>query len=197
MPGFLIPNTQPCNEGFKGQSVYEGPDPNMEYARRNRWILEFLEPFGDIKNGILLYAHKCTRPTPEIEEIEIHHGQDVIYRPGKNRWYPIDFTFYEKAHGTGDGPPTEDETARRIYDWWARSMINLTESRHGELDDYLKYGNLQMLDGSGIGIWEYQLYECWPLKVSPSDLDYADSNIAEITVTLRYNKAKEFNAPKL
>lgn len=193
MPGFHIPeaiNSCLDDGAFRDRSAYTGPDPNMEYARRNRWLLEFMEPFGMVYDGILVYAHKCTRPTPEIDEVVIHHGQDEIYRPGKNRWNPIDFTFYEKAPGN---PPTIDETASLIYKWWAKTTLVLTESRHGELRDYLKNGNLQMLDGSGKMIWEYRLYECWPMKVSPSDLDYADSNIAEITVTLRFNKAKETN----
>lgn len=190
MPGFHIPQSAAScldKDAFQERSTYTGPDPNMEYARRNRWMLEFLEPFGNVYDGILIYAHKCMRPTPEIDEIKIHHGQDEIYRPGKNRWNPVDFTFYEKSPGN----PTFDEAAERIYKWWAETTIVLTESKHGELNDYLKNCNLRMLDGVGNKIWEYNLYECWPMKVSPCDLDYSDSNIAEITVTLRFNKAKE------
>lgn len=190
MPGFNVPNADSCldKDAFKGRSTYVGPDPNMEYARKNRWLLEFLEPFGSIQSGILVYAHKCTRPTVEIDEIQIHNCQDEIYRPGKNRWNPIDFTFYEKAPGDES---LIDEVAERIYKWWGETTIILSGSKHGKPSDYLKNGNLQMLDGTGKTMWEYKLYECWPMKVSPTDLDYSDGSIAEITVTLRFNKAKE------
>jgi len=192
MPGFYIPGAiESCldENAFKGSAgSYLGPDPNMEYARNNRWLLEFLEPFGNIQNGILVYAHKCSRPSAEIDEIKIHHGQDEIYRPGKNKWNPVDFTFYEKSPGDED---SYNEAAERIYKWWSDTTIILRESRHGEIRNYLKSCNLQMLDGVGRRIWEYQLYECWPLKVSSSDLDYSDGSISEITVTIRFNKVKE------
>lgn len=193
MPGFYIPDsTKACldDHAFKGVSAYDGPDPNMEYARNNRWLIEFLEPFGNIKDGILVYAHKCARPTPELDEIRIHSGQDEIYRPGKNRWNPIDFTFYEKSPTSAEGT-TADEAAKRIYEWWSNSTLILRQSKHGSIANYLKTAHLQMLDGIGKSIWQYSLYQCWPVKVSPSDLDYADGNIAEITVTLRFSKAKE------
>ncbi len=190
MPGFFIPDSDKAcldDNAFKTQSAYAGPDPNMEYARRNRWLIEIFEPFGTVQKGILVYARKCARPSPEIDVITVHHGQDEIYRPGKNRWGPIDFTFYEKA----DGNSLVNESAERIYKWWAETMIILQQSRHGELANYLKSGSIKMLDGVGRGIWEYRLYECWPIKVTPSELDYGDSQIAEISVTLRFNKAKE------
>ena len=191
IPGFNIPDAiKGCldEHAFQGKSSYDGPDPNMEYARKHRWLLEFLEPFGSIKDGILLYAYKCNRPTPNIDEIVIHHGQDEIYRPGKNRWNPIEFSFYEKSPGDKS---IVDETAERMYKWWGESVIILTQSIHGNINNYLKNGIVQMLDGVGKSIWEYHLYECWPTKITPSDLDYSDSNIADITITLRFNKAKE------
>lgn len=191
MPGFNIPSSSAScldKDAFQGASAYDGPDPNMEYARNNRWLIEFLEPFGSKNNGILLYAHKCSRPSPEIDEIKIHQGQDEIFRPGKNRWSPVEFTFYEKAPGD---PVTVDEAAERIYNWWGKIMINLERSIHNDPSDYLKNCTLQMLDGSGNPIWNYYIYECWPMTIKANDLDYSDSNIAEITVTLRYNKAKE------
>lgn len=187
MPGFKIPNVISCTSR---PSTYDGPDIDVEFARTNRWLFEVLPPFGTIKDGILLYAHKCTRPTPEIDQIVIHHGQDEIYRPGKNRWSPIDITFYEKTKSLSDIPKLVDEAAERVYKWWSESVLVLRESRHGKQEGFPN-GILKMLDGYGNTIWEYNLYQCWPTKVTPSDLDYADGNIAEITVTIRFNKAKE------
>jgi hypothetical protein len=52
-----------------------------------------------------------------------------------------------------------------------------------------------MLDGLGRKVWEYNLYDCWPIKVSPNDLDYSNTALSEISVTMRYNKAEEVKAP--
>lgn len=156
----------------------------------------------------MLFCEKCTRPTPEIDEITIHRGQDEIYRPGKNRWSPIEFTFYEKLSGGhsvsgyyGVGNQT-NEVAELIYKWWGseesaysnrHTMINLSTSTQHALGpkSYYKNAQLQMLDGVGKPVWTYFLYDCWPQKISPIDLSYSDSDIATITVTMRFNKAVE------
>ena len=48
-----------------------------------------------------------------------------------------------------------------------------------------------MTDGADSTIWQYQMYGCWPSKISPDDLDYAASEISEIAFTLEMDKAKE------
>lgn len=197
MPGFNIPPFQapsrscdPNIQIFDEASAYQGPGFVTETARRHRFRIDLFEPFGPISLGqpgagdIMLFVEKCTRPTPEIDEITIHNGQDEIYRPGKQRWGPVEFTFYEKVE-------ERDEVAERIYDWWGRVMINLTRSGHNLPTDYYKSGQLQMLDGVGNPVWTYFLYDCWPQKVSPIELSYSDTDIATITVVLRFNKAEE------
>lgn len=194
MPGFNIPpfnSAETCDtDSFKNQSAYFGPSSTVETARKHRYRLEILEPFGSNNDGILLFCEKCTRPSPELDEIVIHNAQDEIYRPGKQKWNPIEFTFYEKLREES-GNSSVDDVAERIYRWWGETMVDLTRSIHNPITNYYKNAHLQMLDGVGRPVWTYFLYECWPHKISPSDLSYSDSDIATISVTLRYNKARE------
>jgi hypothetical protein len=132
---------------------------------------------------------KCTRPTPESDEITIHNGQDEIYRPGKNKWNPVEFTFYEKFRGQ-PGDFTND-AADKIYRWREETVAVLRESRLAPALVMYRNAELQMLDGVGNSAWTYFLYDCWPQKVTPSDLAYSDTDIATVSVTLRYNKAQE------
>lgn len=200
MPGFNISTSAGCpitGSNLSNSPIYRGPSATIETARSHRFKLEVLEPFGpDRGTGIILNLEKCTRPTPEIDEITLHSGQDEIYRPGKNRWSPIEFTFYEKLSGTSgeDGGSPTDSAAKRIYQWWGSTMINLRASSHNAVTEYYKRAELSMKDGYGKDVWTYYLYDCWPIKVTPSNLDYANSDIARITVTLRYNKAQEKKA---
>jgi len=180
MPGFFIST-------HSGTLSTDLPIHTIETARSHRFRLEVLEPFGVGQNGILLYLEKCTRPTPEIDEVVIYNGQDEIYRPGKNRWLPIEFTFYERLNSGG----TTDDAAEKIYKWWGETMINLQESSLNQTSDFYKRAELTMLNGLNETVWKYYLYDCWPAKVTPSDLAYSDSEIARISVTLRYNKAEE------
>ena len=178
IPGFNVPSG--------GGTVVGSPTSLQETARRHRWKLE-IEPndytgsdFGDIE----IFAHKATRPTPEIDVITIHHSQDEVYLPGKNRWAPIEITFYEIAKKTGNA------TAAALYQWWSKEVINLVRSRiaWGRLK---RECTLTQLNGIGRGIYEYKLYGCWPEKVTPEDLNFDESTICEIVLRLRYDKAVE------
>lgn len=193
MPGFDISDamTAMCHEDNIAPENARTASPlnTVETARKHRYALEIFEPLGTQQDGILLYLEKCTRPTPEFDEITIHNGQDEIYRPGKVKWNPIEFTFYEKTTGKDDD--LTDQAAELIYKWWAESTAIISESRHTFPSLYYKNAELAMLDGVGRPIWTYFLYDCWIQKTSPSDLAYSDSDIATISIIMRYNKAKE------
>jgi hypothetical protein len=195
MPGFDVHLSGPaCHDGETGWAPSRPkPSNTVETARRHRFKFEVLEPLD--KELLLVYAYKATRPSVEIEQIVVHNGQDEIYRPGKHKWRPIDITFYERVFGEiFEGPNMSfgyDQPAELINQWWASTMINLQTSLHGGPSTYRKPCQLDMLDGLGNSIWVYYLANCWPMKVEPSDLSYADAEIADITVTLSYDKAIE------
>lgn len=211
MPGFDISQmnsplgpvlSSACHDGAVPypQKYLPQPTNTTETARRYRYRFETLEPLD--QESLLVYAYKTTRPSVEIDQIVIHNGQDEIYRPGKNRWLPIDITFYERIFGeTGEDAMITggyDQPAELIYKWWSETMININKSLHGLIWDstsgvkgYRKPCQLTMLDGLGSSVWAYYLANCWPMKVTPCELGYADTEIADITVTLAYDKAME------
>jgi len=199
MPGFNIPapDSDCAPPGLEGKPPYDPPSYITESARKHRYIWEIFaaQSLGGSSldwQSLLVYAYKCSRPTPEFDEITIHSAQDEIYRPGKNRWKPVEVSFYEVVNSAG-----EDSPAMLIYDWWAgdprnsKSILDLRTSTHNVPKDYYRLCKLAMLDGEAKYIWQYELMDCWPSKVTPSDLSYADTDIADITVTLRFNKARE------
>lgn len=204
MPGFLINTIAPTPEEnrFEGRNFTSGPSNLVDTARKYRWIFESLTsaaapvaPFGENRgtDGILLYAHKCGRPTYETEDVVIHSGLTEIHRPGKVKWNPIEMSFYEKIYSSSvnNGFNTGyNEVADKIYTWW-RAMIDTSYNLTYSPSLYTKDAVLKQLDGAGSTIYTYFLYNCWPIKVSPDDLDYSNSDISEITVTIRYDKAEE------
>lgn len=165
MPGFII----------NGQGL--GPDSTVETARRHRWKFTAFDPIKDI----LLFAHKCGRPGPEFDKIVMHHGQDQIQFPGKNKWPSIDISFYQTVGGKND-------VAGAIYEWWTKSVVDLSKSK---INLTKRTCELQQLDGKGAGIYIYTMYGCYVSKVKPDDLDYSSSAISEITFTLEMDKAIE------
>lgn len=198
MPGFKWIFDDGCGSGAPG----EGPSPAAETARVHRYILEILEPMGDKAGGVLLFLQKCTRPSPEFDEVMIHSAQDEIARPGKIHWKPVEFTFYEVLGKNGSRSPSligggvgggagVNLTAKYVYTWWSKTMMDINTSLFAPPAEYLKDAQLDMVDGTGAPIWTYNLYDCWPAKVSPADLDYTSSPIATITVSLRFSKCIE------
>lgn len=191
IPGFNIPLSAMCSDVVDSDpfTPREGPGINVETARKHRYLLEVLSPLGSSSaDGILFFLKACTRPSAEIDEIVIHNGQDEIYRPGKNRWRALDMTFYEVL-STENDEKHSDLAANKIFSWWARKVLNIDKSRL-QVNPTVDM-QLSMLDGSGRSVWTYYLYRCWPLKITPSDLSYADTDLAEISLTLRFDKADE------
>jgi hypothetical protein len=170
MPGFNIGDTTDAGS----------PRATVETRRRHRWRFTTLDP---ILNEILIYAVRADRPRPVTEKITIHHGQDQIYIPGKNRWEPIDVAFYEIEN---------PDAADKLLSWY-KKVINLPTA---EINNSFKsQGKLEMLNGQGQATWEATLYNCWPVQITWDPLDYQQSDICVITATVSYDKALVQSTP--
>jgi len=173
--------------GFNICGIGDGPSGKIETARKNRWRFTTLDPIQEL----LLFAHKATRPSPEIDRIVMHQAQDEAYFPGKNRWKPIDISFYEVVtHPDVVQPFT---AALYIYQWWSAKILDLEKSRIAQVPTIKQRCELTLLDGCGYATHVYTMDGCWISKVTPDDLDYADGDILDITFTLEMDKCRETN----
>jgi len=154
------------------------PGATVETARQHRWKFATLKPLSDI----LIYAHKAGRPKVEIDRGILHHIQDQICFPGKQKWLPIDISFYHVI--------TNTDAAFKIYQWWSSKVLDIARS---SINLEKVTCTLEMLDGKGTSTYRYTMYGCWPSKVTPEELDYASTKISEVTFTLEMDKAKEEN----
>ena len=164
MPGFNIGDT--TDAGL--------PRATVETRRRHRWRFTTLDP---TTKEILVYAQKADRPRPVTDKITIHHGQDQIHIPGKNRWEPIDVSFYETEN---------PDAAEKLLNWY-KKVIDLPAAQINT--SFRSNGKLEMLDGQGQSTWEAHLYNCWPIQITWDPLDYTMSDICVVTVTVSYDKA--------
>ncbi len=191
MPGFRISSRD-------GQTAGDDKDPlaTLESARRHRWRITVLGagPAGSYKplEEIIIYAFKGQRPSLEIDKITIHHGQDEAYFPGKNRWAPVNFSFYEVLDKEG-----RNLSAIALYGWQKEVVIDLSQSlirsnckRNVVYQQYLSEpaGDKRSIPKVS---HEYALISAWPSKITPDELDYSSSEVSVIQVTLTYDKAVE------
>lgn len=178
MPGFAIPLNGTGCKAVPPDPL--APNARMETSRVYRYQFNIFQPLDKIK----VICHKSDRPIPEIDRITMHHGQDEIYWPGKNRWRPIEITFYE-----GHLAPNTDSTCKAIYDWWSKNVVNIAFSQI--VTKFKQNCSLQMLDGNRNPVWTYSMYGCWPSLITPSSLNYSESEIAEVTVRVEMDKCVE------
>lgn len=188
MPGFKMPDVPECKDiqGGAGPGSSAGATIPMEVARTHRYKVEIYNVNAGTQDSssVTFYASKVTRPILEIDRITIHHGQDEIYRPGKQRWQPVDITFYDVIEGSSVLPS-------KFLCEWRKDVVNFQKSRVVGPSVLLREVQISMLDENGSEVWLYKLIGAWPMNVSPSTLAFSDSSLAETTVKISYNKLAE------
>ncbi len=205
MPGFKIPVQSPKETGLDSCKASKPSDYdqnlvplyNIESVRSYRWLFQTLLPYNSTfapasfksqsAGNHLIYLKKCDRPSVEFDEIPIHNGPRVMYRPGKMKMNTINLEFYEIL-----GPSTYvDGPAIRTYEWLKKLMFDSSKGVYGKYKDYTFDASLHLLDGMGFIVHTYTLYGCMPLKVTPLELNYEQDAINTVTATIRYTDYKE------
>lgn len=189
MPGFSVQSPKPsasCSDAFIGtlndKQLKSGPQLTTDTARSYRY---YFECYMGSDINLFLMLEKCGRPTLEQDKMVIHYQTEEIYRPGKYRWAPINMVFYEQVKDRFN------VIADMMYKWRSK-IIDFDNSVINTVDNYYSQGMLSMTDGYDEPIWNYRLYDCWPSKITPSEMDYSASNICKMDIELSYNKAEEY-----
>lgn len=170
MPGFVINGTG-------------GPGPNhmVETRRKHRWVFETLGTgAGTLGSPMLLLLREATRPHPTVEEPVMHHNQEQAYFAGKHSWESSKLVWY-------DGEQSPDVSGE-IWNW-LNGVINISAVTVGVPGSYKKEATLQMLRGDGSPSETWRLFGCWPQEINWNTLDYTDTEIQTIEVTLRFDRA--------
>ena len=153
-------------------------DPNdimftqFEPKTQNRFIM-YIE-------GIPAYTIKAaSRPTIEFEEVTLDHINVKRYVKGKGEWSTIDITLYDPVVPSG---------AQAVMEWVRLSHESVT-GRDGYSDMYKKDVTFNLLGPVGDVVEEWVLKGAYIETANFGDLDYASSDPAEITLTLKYDYA--------
>jgi hypothetical protein len=168
MPGFNI-------GGFgEGQTTHK-----IETRRAHRW--KFVALGGDVfDQPAMLLLKSASRPSFTLEEPVMHHNEEQVYFAGKRSWETIDLSWYD-----AENDPDMSETILQ----WVLQVVDLEQANTKLPTDYKTEGNLDMLDGEGTTTETWRLFGCWPKDVKWNELDYETTDIMQITVTMRYDRA--------
>ena len=153
-------------------------DPNeifftpFEPKMANRFIMEI--------DGIPAYLIKTAgRPNLNLGEVALDHINVKRYVKGKAEWQPITVTLYDPIVPSG---------AQAVMEWVRLHHESVT-GRDGYSDFYKKDVNIKVLGPVGDVVEQWTLKGAWIQSANFNDLDFASSDPAEVTCTLRYDYA--------
>ena len=168
MPGFQI-----CGRGGNGQ-----PSNTVETRRPSRWKFLALSPAID--TSVLLHLASASRPSIKFEEDVMHHQQERAYFAGLHTFNDITISFYDVQNGP--------DMSAQMYRW-VGSVLDLNNVNVDVPVNYKRDAKLAMLDGFGNPTEIWSLCGTWPVSTNWKDLDYSKSDICQIEVTIRFDRA--------
>ena len=163
---------KPMGIGVVGQ-------PDITFKRKFRYTFEISGFCNNQQNLVPEYFVKVAgRPNLSIEETEINHLNGKMWIPGKASWETISVTYIDAANAQ----------MQSLWNWLA-SVYNFTDPvnlQMGNRRDWDATGTINMYDGCGVLLEQWQLQHVWPTAIDFGDLDYSSSDEANIELTLRY-----------
>ena len=167
--------------GFKIDGKGNGPSNMMEVGRKHRFRVSI--SFAD--TDMDLNVKSITLPSIEYDEMTAHNGADYISKAGKHKYKPIDIVFYEVLTEGNDSIVN-----RAIFKKLPNVAGEEIVSKYKK-SDFGGYGFTTTIireDGKGNGYLTYQLFDCSIASYDPGDLSYADNELSEVKMSVRYNR---------
>lgn len=154
--------------------IVKMPTP-YEPKKKNRWLIRFPSELG-VQEWWLASA---ARPTITQNEVEIPFLNTSTWVIGRFVWETIDVVFRD---------PIGPSASQAIMEWVRLHSESIT-GRQGYAAGYKKNVHVEMLDPTGVVIEKWQLQGTMATTVNFGDLAMDDDGIAEITCTLRFDRA--------
>jgi hypothetical protein len=166
-----------------------------EPKRKYRWKVE-LGGLGD-STSLVWYAKTCDRPKMTISGDAEHKYLGHTFKfPGSVQWEDVSMTLVDPAE-TG---ANAHDAARKLLDMVHRSNYRFpvdttqdsmrTINKRDAVTSGLKSFVISMLNAEGETIEEWTLNNAFITSLEFDQLDYASDDLAEITLTVKYDWAQ-------
>lgn len=157
---------------------------------KNRWRVLF-QGVGRDGDGnaadMSLQAVTVNRPNLSFEEHELRRYNSVAYVAGKHSWEDLSLTVEDDISGRASQViQSQLETQQKLIGA-SGPWLNTTPTASG-----YKFGTkIQMMDGNEEVVEEWLLEGCFIKAANYNDLDYMDSGQLTISLTIRFDHARQ------
>lgn len=155
---------------------------------KNLWRVTFANLGGGADaQPLSLQATTVTRPTLSFEEVQLDRYNSRAWVAGKHTFEPMTLTVEDDLTGTAT-QVIQEQLQKQQFLIGAEGPF-LGKGEEGSLYKFVTY--LDQLDGKEQVVEKWTVEGCWFQNVDYTDLDYADSAQVLITVTIRYDHARQ------
>ena len=148
---------------------------NYEPLKRNRWLFRFPADLG-IQEWWLTSA---SRPSIKQNETPIDFLNTKTWVVGKYEWESINVVLKD---------PIGPSASQAVMEWIRLHSESVT-GRQGYAAGYKRDVELEMLDPTGVVVSKWILKNVMCTTANFGDLNYSTDDLADITLTLRFDYA--------
>jgi hypothetical protein len=156
--------------------------------QKNKWRVTFQNMgAGADSQPVSMQATKFTRPTVTFKEHELHRYNSVSYIAGKHEWTTVDLVLEDDVTGSASSVLRQQLQNQQ----WLIGAEGQWLAAAGEGSIYKFATQIDMMDGNDQPTETWTLEGCWLKEVKYDDLDYSSSDAVTITVSIRYDHARQ------
>jgi len=184
-----MPSATQVNLIDMGMGELGGND--IVFKRKYRWTLG-IQCHCSNANIPTYFVKLASRPNLTVEEQEINFLNSKMWIPGKASWETITVTFYDLAgQASASGISALYSWIATVYNFTSNGAVRFSQASKkgavGGTQGYAATANLNLYDGCGTNLENWQLGHVWPQAVNFGELDYTSSEEVTIEATLRYS----------
>lgn len=146
-----------------------------EPLRKNRWLFRFPSDLGIME----WFCESAKRPSIQQKDVEIPFLNTSTWVVGRYTWDTIQVTLRDPI-----GP-----SASQAVMEWVRLHSESVTGRQGYAAGYKRDVEIEMLDPTGVVVQKWILKNTMCTNVDFGDLNYSQDDLANITMTLRFDYA--------
>ena len=160
-------------------------EASMAPMRNYRWQLT-MNGFTD--NTIVWWAKTINVPSWDMSEVEHDYFDNKYYFPGRVTWQDVEVTLVDPVSPSAVAL-TNTVLVQSGYTVKTKDAPKTTISKQRAVEDGVKKVTLELLNAEGEIKERWELNNAFIKAVKYGDMDYANDDLRQISLTLKYDWA--------